>query len=208
MPRVGERVLVASTLDGECFVLGVFRTEAANDREVRQFQVEQRGAATVLSVEGDLELRAASGSVRIEARDGLDLRGGVETRISAGGALANSKANASTLLMRESGLRIEAPAVDATVETAKMKATEVSVATETMSLIAKKATHTIGLLDVRATRIIERAKNVFRDVEDQMQTRAGRIRVVAEQTYNLMSKRVLVKAHEDVKLKGEKIYLG
>ena len=200
-PGVGDQVLVAATLDGECFVIGVFGSAST-------LRVEQRGGTTVLAVDGDLELRAASGSVRIEARDGLELRGGREALIAAGRDGNEGTAFASSLLLRGSGVRVEAPALDATFERAEVTSVDAAISTGTLSVAAKRATQTIGLLEVRANKIIERAKNGFRDVEEQMQTRAGRMRFVAEQTYTLMSKRVLLKAHEDVKVKAEKIYLG
>jgi hypothetical protein len=49
---------------------------------------------------------------------------------------------------------------------------------------------------------------VYRDVEGLSQTRAGRLRLVAEEALHLMGRRALVKAREDVKVKGEKIYLA
>ncbi len=57
-------------------------------------------------------------------------------------------------------------------------------------------------------RIVERAKEAWRETEGLSQTRAGRVRMVAEQTLHLLAERTTLKAREDVKVKGEKIYLG
>ena len=49
---------------------------------------------------------------------------------------------------------------------------------------------------------------MYRDATELSQTRAGRMRMVAETTFHILGKRTLIKAEEDVKLKGEKIHLG
>ena len=39
-------------------------------------------------------------------------------------------------------------------------------------------------------------------------TRAGRLRLVAEKTVSLLGQRAVMKAREDVKIKGDKVYLA
>jgi hypothetical protein len=65
-----------------------------------------------------------------------------------------------------------------------------------------------GALEVRATQLVERAKNAYREAEELAQQRAGRLRVVAETTFHLLAQRALVKAEQDVRIKGEEIALG
>jgi hypothetical protein len=56
--------------------------------------------------------------------------------------------------------------------------------------------------------VIERARNVYRDAEELSQTRAGRIKIIAEKTVHVLGQHTLFKAREDVKIKGEKVYLA
>jgi hypothetical protein len=56
--------------------------------------------------------------------------------------------------------------------------------------------------------VVERVKNAYREVEELAQTRAGRVRVVARAAMHLISGRTVIKAEQDVKVKGEKIHLG
>ena len=61
---------------------------------------------------------------------------------------------------------------------------------------------------MQARRIVERAKATYRDAEDLAQTRAGRVRTVVETTFHVLAGTAIVKAEEDVKLKGKKIHLA
>ncbi len=67
---------------------------------------------------------------------------------------------------------------------------------------------TVDVLETRATRVVTRAKNLYQQVEELAQTQAGRLRLVADGAFHLHARRALVKADEDVKLRGEKIHLG
>jgi hypothetical protein len=83
-----------------------------------------------------------------------------------------------------------------------------TVRSKTITATADKVRQVVGVLETTAGRILERAKDVYRDAEGLSQTRAGRIKLVAEKTFHLLSEQVLVKAKDDVKIKGEKIYLA
>jgi hypothetical protein len=65
-----------------------------------------------------------------------------------------------------------------------------------------------GLLEHTATRMVARAKDLYTDIEELAQTRAGRIRLVAQENFHLLGKRTMLRAREDMKLRGEKIHLG
>lgn len=191
-PSVGDTVLVAS--DGaHHFVIGVLGparaaravtadgvaaaleredgTEVLRVRDARGallFEHRPGNKTTVVHVPGDLEIRADAGSVRVVARDGIEL---------------------------------QAARAQARVEHAELRAT-------TLSTTLERARHVVGALETVAGRVLERAKSVYREVEGLSQTRAGRMRLVAEQALHLLGQRALVKAREDVKVKGEKIYLA
>ena len=65
-----------------------------------------------------------------------------------------------------------------------------------------------GVVETRAGRIIESAKNVYREVSELAQMRAGRVRWIAKETFHLLGRTAIIKAEEDVKVKGAKIHLG
>ncbi len=126
------------------------------------------GTTVIVAPEGDLELRAPAGKVRISAAEGLELEAGA----------------------------VRARVGDVTVEGRSLTAT------------FDRVRQVVGVLETRAERVLERAKNVFREVEELSQTRAGRLRLVAEKAVHVMGQRALIKAKEDVKVKGDKVYLA
>lgn len=149
---------------------------------------EPRSASGAVVVEHDPEARRSvvrlpRGSVRFEADGDLEL--------------------AATSAVRVEGRRIEARARDAdvTVDRGVLRARR-------WEAVVAHASQTFEVLETRASRVVERARNVYREVEELAQTHAGRVRVVAEDALHLHARRALVKADEDVKIRGEKVHLG
>lgn len=143
------------------------------------------GTMRVVAPSGDLELSAPQGTVRISGRDGVDLRAGTETRAQ----------------LTNNSVSIQTP--------------HTSLETERATVIAKRLTQTINtlattvaVLETRAGRIVERAKNVYREVDELAQLKAGRIRNVAVKAFQVLSESLTMKAEKDAKIKGEKIYLA
>lgn len=133
------------------------------------FEHRPAEGVTVISVpQGDLELRAPAGSVRVVA-----------------------------------GKRVEVRAAEA-----ELKAAEVRLTARQLVATVDRVREVVGVLELRAERVVERAKNVYRDVEELAQTRAGRLKLIAERTVHVLGQRALVRAREDVKIKGEKVHLA
>ena len=134
--------------------------------------------------EGDLALEAPGGRVTIVARDGVVVRAG-----------------ASAVAVTDAGIDAKAPRAEVGVGEARVVARSVSTVAQSVRTVAE-------VVELEATRVVERLKNAYRDVEELAQTRAGRVRVVARAAMHLMSGRTVIKAEQDVKVKGAKIHLG
>jgi hypothetical protein len=66
----------------------------------------------------------------------------------------------------------------------------------------------VDKLETTASSIIEKTKNAYRTTENLNQVKAGRMRMLIHSTFHLGSRSSIIKAKEDVKVKGEKIHLG
>lgn len=141
------------------------------------------GRSVIYAPSGDLELRADHGSVSVVARDAIRLRGEQEVAVTTR-SLSATAAKADVTL--DEG-RLVARAMRSTIEDAR---------------------HVVDRLTVEARRIIERSKDVYRDVEELSQTRAGRMRHVVSSTFHLLSARAVLKAEDDFKIKSNKIHLA
>lgn len=141
------------------------------------------GRCTLYAPEGDLELKAPSGRLTLDGEQGLALRSGAELELTAE--------------------RLHARALEAEVEL-----TDARVSANALTTTFRRVRQQIDLLETNAGRIVERARESYREVEGLAQTRADHIRQVAARTYRVIGQRTMLKARDDLKLKGEKIHLG
>jgi Protein of unknown function (DUF3540) len=213
-PRVGDEALVALNAASEWFLLGALGTrpsvstrdgakaslERDGDDEVLRLRdargavlVEHRAGHTVVrAAEGDLELRADAGSVRVVARDAVTVSG----------------ANAGALRVDAMGVEASGPSLRATTEKTSVESRETVVTAERVGVSAERVNVTAKVMESRVGRIVERAQEAYRDVEGTLQQRVGRYRVLAKETWQVLSGRAVLKSRGDVRIDGEKLYLG
>src|ERR1700679_2078846 len=77
-----------------------------------------------------------------------------------------------------------------------------------ISLRAAEVECEAGRIELRADRIFERARDVYREVEGLLHTRAERIRTLATGAVQIFAKRVNVLAEEDAAVDGKRVLLG
>jgi hypothetical protein len=205
-PAVGDSVLVATDAGGARYVIGVLGAlralpaveasdgsratvtrEAAAGAEAREVLRVTDGAGRVLFEHFPGERRsvvhAPEGDLEIAAAGQVRLRG-ASVAIEAADELGVSAKRAEVKL--DEG-RLTARATTAVIE---------------------HAAHTFATLETSVGRLIESAREAYRSCEGLAETRAGRLRLVAEKTLHALADGVLLKGREDVKVKAGKIYLG
>jgi hypothetical protein len=77
-----------------------------------------------------------------------------------------------------------------------------------IALRAREVECEAGRIELRADRIFERARDVYRDVEGLLQTRADRIRTIARGAYQMFAHRVNIAAEDDAAVDGKRVLLG
>lgn len=191
-PRAGDTVLVGRADDGHAYVVGVVSAQAPVAPRLRH---DPETGRTVLDApEGDLVLRA-KGVVRVEGAEAVSLRAGegdAQTRVTLDG-----------VSLRAEATRIGVEAVEALAKVALAR-----VEAGVLAVAARSITQTAEVVETRAQRLVERAHASYREVQTLAQTRAAQVRFIATEALQLRGKRALVKAEQDVKIKGEKIYLA
>ncbi len=63
-------------------------------------------------------------------------------------------------------------------------------------------------VETHARYIIQTASNFYNSIENIAQITTRRLRTLVSETYQMKSKKIFIKAEDDVKIKGEKIHLG
>jgi hypothetical protein len=204
--RDGTSAAVSEGPEGE-----VLSVRDASGRLV--FEHHSAANRSVVHAMGNLELRAEEGGILLSARDAVRVHSTREVRLESEHAvrLGTTPAGdrpASSLTMDARGTRLDTAHLEARADTARAQLDEASLTVRALSTTCQTARHAVDVLEVQAGRILERAENVYRDVKDLAQTRAGRVRLFAETTFHLFGQRTLFKAKEDLKLKADKIHLA
>ncbi|MCC7535177.1 MAG: DUF3540 domain-containing protein [Deltaproteobacteria bacterium] len=160
------------------------------------------GRTVLFAPAGDLELRAPAGALKLGARDGVQIQSPRHVHIDAGTEHASSvHLDGSTLTARAEDLDVHAGV-------ASLTATDARLAARTLATAAELVRHVAGVAEVSAIRVVERFRDVYREVEDLQQTRAGRVRTAVQATFHLVAGRAFLKGERDVKVRGAKIHLG
>ncbi len=182
---------------------------------------------------GDLEVSVPEGALRMRARDGVEVVSAGEVRLEGEAvALRAERAlsgqapevalkgrrleleasrgeTASAKVALEPGeLSLVGSVLTAAADRAEILASRVGVKAHRVESHVDRVRTVVNVLDVRAGRILERAKDVYREVSGLSQTRAGRLRLVAEKAAQLVGENTLLKARDRMKVKGEQIHLA
>jgi hypothetical protein len=143
----------------------------------------REGAPTKLAVDGDLALRALGGRVSLCSPAGVD--------IVSGGAVSMTSAE----------LHVRAKKGTMAIEELGFFGRLVQAEVAKVSLVAQE-------VDSVLTRLTQRAKRVFRFVEEIDQTRAGTVDMRAQNLIAIRGENAVISARVLAKVDGEQIHLG
>ncbi len=143
----------------------------------------REGSATRLTVEGDLRLQAPSGRISVCSAKGVDIIGAEDVAVTTGNF--HLRAKVGSVAIEELGFF------------GKLLRAEVGK----VALVAKE-------LDSRLERWTQRAKRVFRFVEDIEQLRAGTVDMRAENLAALRGENTVVSARVLAKIDGQQVHIG
>jgi hypothetical protein len=225
-PSVGDRVLVLS--DGrDAYVVGVLH--AGESRGLSAGGVHARaadgalevcdgggrviarfrdGAAEISAPEGDLELTAPRGQVR--------LRSALDVTVEAGRAVA-VKAAGRVALGVEGGPEVTLTAERATVASehlslqtrhAEVAAGRVDAVVGYLATTARRIAYNTERFELTAERVVERAHSALHEVNDLLEVHLGRARTIVARAWSLKSGRTVMRSERDTAIDGKKILLG
>lgn len=120
---------------------------------------------------------------------------------NAAGDITLSAPKGRVILSSGEGVDVDAPEV-------AVHAGNASLTARAITTTAVELTQTIDRIEVRATRILERARDVFRDASGLVQQRAGQLRTLVESTFTVQSGETTMLSERETTIDGSKIHLG
>jgi hypothetical protein len=169
-PREGDTVLVAHTAGGRAFVTAV---------------LERQGPPGPgrLSLEGDVELRAARGSLRLTARDGLEL------------ASARS-------------LRLAAPELALTAQVGRVVVDNLSLAGRVAQAGWDQVRLAARSADTVVDRLLQRFKTRSTRVDQLDRQRARMLHQQVDEVHALQTGTTVMRSREEMRVDGKQIIIG
>lgn len=160
--------------------------QLAELEEIADQVVGRRGLRAILRERDDgsaLAVRAPGGELILEVRE---VEGAIQLILPSGDLELRAR-EGRVLIHGERGVELSGPTV--TVKAGRLR-------------------QLVGTLETKATKIVEKAKDAYRDIEGLHQLRAEDVRTVAKRTVRTIAERVRTKADQDVKIDADQIYLG
>lgn len=216
-PQVGDRVLALEDDHGETWVVGVIHAprldavptpsdavQQVHDREGQLlFTYDADNHRARLHAPADLELDA-QGHIRLRAREGVHIEGPSVALVSSDAA----RETQTRVELSPDALTLSARTLRAMAEQGRLCAEALRFRSKRLEAEVERAAWVGEWLETKVGRLVERAVDVYREAEGLSQTRAGRLRLVAEKTVQLLGENALLKARDRMKIRGERIHLA
>jgi hypothetical protein len=122
--------------------------------------------------------------------------------------LAAGEDPAPQLRIEPAATRLKAARFDLEAKAGRAVLGRAEVVARTITTTASVLAASVDRYELTATRVVEKARDVFRDASDLSQTRVGRLRAIVAGIYSLHTQRSLMVSEEDTSIDGSKILLG
>lgn len=161
-----------------------------------------QGDLSLIATEGDIELVSGK-NIRCKSLGGIIMESATAAQLRVA-----SEDDQSAVSLTDKGLLLSSKKIGLKAESAKLEIEHSQFEGKTFKGVLDRSKLFVGKIETVAVRIMERAKNVYRQVEELQQTRANRVRTLVEGTYQLNSDTTYIKSEKNVNIDGEKIHLG
>ena len=178
LPKVGDKVLVAGEDFENSFIIGHFPAKPAKQPTGQRFTLAQ------------------------------DELTGKTTLTVPEGDLALCSEKGSIRLEAAKDIELHSPQFSLEAGKGQIKIADVDYQGVRLGASIAQTKLFLGKLNSTVGRLIEKAKNVYRQVDNLNQLKAGRMRTLVKGSYHLKGESINQKAEKDVRIDGNKINLG
>ncbi|WP_321494436.1 DUF3540 domain-containing protein [uncultured Desulfobacter sp.] len=163
---------------------------------------------------GDMAFSADRGRMDFFAAEGFRFVSGGPLALSSQEGLSLSvsgpdeKTNRSSIELKPGVMAAESDQVDIRARSGHLNMEKACVKGNWLDFTAQDIRLSADKMETIAREMVQQVKDVYQTVEGLCQTTAGRIRTMVEESLHFKSRKIFVKAEQDVKIKGDKIHLG
>ncbi len=161
---------------------------------------------------GNLEFITQNGDIVFDSANNIQLKGqNIELSGRSGirlGVINTIGQLVSSFSLRSCKARLSSAKLAITAQQGELQLKETRFVSSKFLGKIENSQLIVGKLSTIANSITERAKNVYKTVEELTQLKTGRMRTLVESTFHMKAKKVFMKSEEDFKVKAEKIHLG
>ena len=161
---------------------------------------------------GDLEFATQDGDIVLDSSQNIQLKGNAielagrsNIQLSVTDALGQL---ASALSVRPKRMKLSSSQLDMSAQKSEIHIKETRYLGERFRGTVDNTRLVVNKLTTIAGSITEKAKDVYKTVENLSQLRAGRMRTLVSSSFHLKAKKAYVKAEDDFKINADKIHLG
>lgn len=177
------------------------------------FEYDAETEKAYINVEsGDLEFITQKGDIVLNSANNIQLKGqnielagqsGIQLAVvDAIGQLTSSMSlSACKASLKSAKVRLTAQLGEFQLKETRFVANKFRGTIEDSKLV-------VDSLSTVANTVTEKAKNVYRTVEQLTQLKTGRMRTLVASTFHLKSHKTMMKSQEDFKVNADKIHLG
>jgi hypothetical protein len=187
-PRSTQQIALADGATVEVHGGAVAEVRDAGGRLLVRYE---NGRAEIAAPAGDLVLSAPGGRVVVQAATDVVIE-------------------AARDLTQKAGHRadVHAERLDVKAQETRVTTGQATVVAERILTTARAVSQTVERLEVSATRLFEKTRETYREAAGLLQTRAGRVRTVVEDTFSVTANRTTLTSKEETSIDGKKVLLG
>ncbi len=181
------------------------------DREGRLLVRYVDGTAEISAPGRDLKLSAPNGRVVLDAGTDVSIHAARDLEHRAGRRVdlaAGAPDAAPQVRLEPAGAEVRAARIDVQAKTSRLVTGQATVLARSITTTAELLAQNVGRYELAASKIVEKARDAFREVSGLLQTRAGRARTLVSDLYSLSTRRTVLDSKEETSIDGKKILLG
>ena len=169
------------------------------------------GAAEISAPSGDLRLSAPMGRVVIQSALDVEIEAGrdVVHRAARRVDVAVGAASGTPDLRVEPGrVEVHTSSLDVQAQRSRAVIGQVAVIAHAIATTAERVAVTAATYELTAERVVERARDSYREIQGLAEERLGRVRALVRDVYALSSRRTVMTSSDDTSIDGSRILLG